>query len=153
MKQTTIRKSIDVNAPKEIVWEVLLDDKFTRIWYAEFSEGSHAETDWKIGSKAVFTDNSGCGLIATVVANKPYEFLQLQYTGYMNSGIEDYHSKIAQEVKGGLETYRLSEKDGVTNLSIECSMSEQMFETMSLAWNKALLKLQELSESQTVVHS
>jgi hypothetical protein len=153
MKQTTIRKSIEVNAPKEIVWEVLLDDKFTRIWYAEFSEGSHAETDWKVGSKAVFTDNSGCGLIATVVENNPFEFLQVQYTGYMNNGVEDYDSNIAKEVKGGLETYSLSEKDGVTNLSIECGMSEQMFETMSLAWDKALQKLKKLSESQTAVHS
>src|SRR5688572_25923110 len=101
MKKTTIRKSIEVNAPKEIVWEVLLDDKFTRTWYAEFSEGSHAETDWKVGSKAIFTDNSGCGLVGTIINNQPYEFLQVQYTGYMDNGVEDYASEIAQAVKGG----------------------------------------------------
>jgi len=41
MKKEIIKKSIEVNSPKEKVWSVLLVDKFTRIWYSEFSEGSH----------------------------------------------------------------------------------------------------------------
>jgi uncharacterized protein YndB with AHSA1/START domain len=30
----TIKKSITINAPREKVWEVLLQDKLTRLWYA-----------------------------------------------------------------------------------------------------------------------
>ncbi len=67
----TIKKSITINAPREKVWEVLLQDKLTRLWYAEFSEGTKAETDWKEGSKVLFTDDTGSGMVGKVVAVKP----------------------------------------------------------------------------------
>jgi len=151
MKEHTIKKSIDINTPKEIVWDVLLNDKFTRNWYAEFSEGTYAETDWREGSKAVFTDNSNCGLISKVIVNKPFEIISMEYLGMVVNGVEDYDSEVAQSVKGGFETYRLSEKNDVTRLSIECDMSEDMFESMSHAWEKALQKIKNLSEAQKQV--
>jgi uncharacterized protein YndB with AHSA1/START domain len=153
MEKQTIRKSVEVNAPKEIVWEVLLNDSFTRVWYAAFSPGSRAETDWKVGSKAVFTDDSKCGLIGKVLENIPYERLTVEYTGFVNAGVEDYESATAEEVKGGLEVYRLAEKNGITHLSIACDMSEEMFEAMSSAWDKALQKIKQLAESQTELKS
>ncbi|MBC7888409.1 MAG: SRPBCC domain-containing protein [Ferruginibacter sp.] len=147
MKHKTIKKSIEINAPKEKVWEVLLDDKFTRIWYAEFSEGSHAETDWKIGSKALFTDNSKTGIVGKIIENKPSELISIGYEGIVGAdGIEDYESDKAMEVKGSYETYTLSQNDeGKTLLSISCDMAENYFDTMSLAWDKALLKIKTLS--------
>lgn len=50
----TIEKSIKINAPKEKVWEVLVNNDLNQTWYAVFSEGTFAETDWKIGSKVIF---------------------------------------------------------------------------------------------------
>jgi len=146
MKKQTIKKSIDISAPKEKVWDVMLSDKFTRIWYAEFSEGSHAETDWKIGSNALFKDISESGLVGKVIVNKPYEVISVEYKGIVLAGIEDYKSEGANNVKRGLETYRLKEKEGVTHLSIECDMSEEYFDSMSSDWEKALKKVKELSE-------
>ena len=146
MKKMTIRKTIEVNAPKEVVWEVLTEDKFTRTWYREFSEGTHADTDWTTGSKAIFTDNSNSGLIGKVIANNPYEHLSLEYQGVITDGVEDYTSRDALFVKGGLETYRLSEKMGTTTLSIECDMGEDLFQPMSQAWDKALQEIKRLSE-------
>ena len=64
MKTKTINKSMDMQAPKEKVWSVLVDDDLTRKWYAVFGEGVHAKTDWKIGSKALFIGNDGSGLAA-----------------------------------------------------------------------------------------
>lgn len=146
MKTETIKKTIDISAPREKVWDVLLQDKFTRIWYAEFSEGTYAETDWQVGSKAVFKDHTESGMVGKVITNQPNELLSVEYQGLVADGKEDYQSAEAQQVKGGRETYRLAEKNGVTQLSIEGDMSEAYFETMSLAWNKALQKIKELSE-------
>ena len=40
--------SIDINAPKEKVWNVLWDDDSYRKWTSAFAEGSYAKTDnWK----------------------------------------------------------------------------------------------------------
>lgn len=145
MKRETIKKSITINAPKEKVWEVLINDEFTRIWYASFSEGTHAETDWQIGSKAVFTDNSKCGIVGRIIENKPNELISIEYMGVVMDGVEDYDSETANEVKGGVETYHLLENDGNTHLAISCDMGEKYFDTMSLEWDKALQKIKELS--------
>lgn len=144
----TIKKSIDINAPKEKVWDIFLNDKFTRIWYAEFKEGSRAETDWKEGSKAVFTDGSGNGILGKIIVNKPYEAITIEYEGFVMAGKEDYYSEGAKDIRGGRETYLFSEKgSGVTHVSIECDMSEKYFESMSAAWEKALQKVKELCEA------
>lgn len=147
MEMKVITKSIEIMAPKEKVWKVLLDDKCTRIWYAEFSEGTHAETDWQVGSKAVFTDNSNSGMVSKVIVNKPGEMLSIEHQGIVMDGKEDYESEMAKAIKGGREIYLLSGKNGITQLSIESDMAEEMFESMSLSWGKALQKIKELSEN------
>jgi hypothetical protein len=68
-------------------------------------------------------------------------------------GVEDYDSDVAKDVQGGLETYRLSEKNGITRLSIECDMGEDFFEIMSQAWDRALQKIKQLTESQKQLQS
>ena len=143
----TIKKSIAIHAPKEKVWEVLLNDEYTRQWYAEFMEGSHAETDWKVGSKALFTDSNGSGIIGKIVENKKAELLTIEYLGAVENGKEEYDSEMAKAVKGSMEIYKLSESNGVTNLIISVDMGEEHFDFMSLAWDKALQKIKSFSEA------
>lgn len=145
-EKQTIKKNLEINAPKEKVWDVLLQDDFTRIWYAEFSEGTRAETDWQLGSKVIFRDNSGTGLLGTVLVNRPPEVLSVEYLGLVNGSTEDYDSEEARALKGSRETYRLSDKDGATQVAVEVDMAEEYYEMMSEAWDKALVKIKELAE-------
>ena len=142
----TIKKEIAIDAPKEIVWQVLLNDEFTRQWYEAFSPGSHAETDWQVGSKAVFTDNTCSGLVSRIVENKQYEVIAMEFEGAVDKGVEDYDSSMANAIRGGKEIYRLSEESGSTQLSIAADMDENYFEMMSAAWDKALEQLKTLAE-------
>lgn len=148
MKKRTIKKSIVLEAPRETLWDVLFNDKFTRSWYGEFSEGCIADTDWKLGSKAIFSDNSKSGLIGKIIINNPPEILTVEYSGFYTNGVEDYESEIAQDIKGALETYRLTERDGKTQLEVEVDMGEDFFDSMSEAWDRALEKIKTFSESQ-----
>lgn len=144
-----IKKGTEIKSSKENVWEVLTQDRYTRAWYTFFSEGTHAVSDWSIGSKALFIDNSNGGMVGKIIDNKPNEFLEIEYTGIVGpDGIEDYDSDLAKSLKGGRETYRLTEKEGITNLSVsgEGDMSESFYESMSTAWEKAVQKIKELSE-------
>lgn len=144
----TIKNTIDIHAPKEKVWDVLLKDELNHIWYAEFMEGTHVETDWKVGSKAVFKDGTNSGMITKVIVNKPNEALSVEFQGALVNGVEDYDSAEAKGIKGGKETYQLSEKEGVTHLSIAADMDESYFESMSASWEKALQKIKELAEGK-----
>lgn len=58
--------SIDINAPKEKVWNVLWNDATYPQWTAVFTEGSHAESDWKEGSQILFLDGKGDGLVSKI---------------------------------------------------------------------------------------
>lgn len=141
-----IEKSIRILATKEKVWDVLFTDSYTRIWYAEFGAGSYAETDWKVGSKAIFKDDSESGLVGKIIDNEQYRKLSVEYTGNFAEGKEDYESDIAKDVKGGRETYHISENEGITYLEVECDMSPEYFEMMSEAWDNALQKIKSLAE-------
>jgi hypothetical protein len=148
MKRKTIKKDILVQATPERVWQVLLEDQYTRQWYEDFSPGSHAQTDWKEGSKALFIDASGNGLVARITKNKPFEELAMEHLGAYFNGREDYESSDALSVKGGQEIYRLTKEGASTRLTITCDMAEEVFEGMSAAWESALIKLKQLAEKK-----
>jgi len=143
-----IKRSVSINAPKEKVWDVLVNNKLNRIWYAEFSAGTIAETDWQIGSKAVFKDESGSGLIAEVTENKPNEILSVEYKGMLSGGKEEYDSEEAKSVQGGGETYVLKGTNGRTDLTITCDLDDSMYDAMLGMWDKALQRLKQLAESE-----
>ncbi len=107
MERKTINKSIVLNAPKEKVWNILLDDTLSRIWYGEFGAGSHLETDWQIGSRLVMMDNTGSGLVGRVIENKLWETISLEYEGIVIDGKEDRESEYALPIIGNRETYCL----------------------------------------------
>ncbi|MBC8034290.1 MAG: SRPBCC domain-containing protein [Chitinophagaceae bacterium] len=146
MKKKLIQKSISIDAPAEVVWNVLQEDSLTRQWYAEFSPGTYAETDWKVGSKAIFVDHTKNGLISKVVESDPHRKLALEYTGVVTDGKEDYEGELASGMKGGMESYYLTEANGGTALQVTCDMGEEMYESMSQAWDKAMDKIKALSE-------
>lgn len=140
-----IQKTIKIAAPKEKVWNVLVEDELNRLWFAEFSAGSHAITDWIEGHKVTFVDDSKRGIIGKIAEKHPYEMLSIVYDGIFWDGEEDFDSNEAQKVKGTFEKYYLNEADGVTTLSIESDMPMEHFDMMSEAWDNALAKIETLS--------
>lgn len=146
MEIKEIRKSVEIEAPKEKVWEVLLQDKYIQEWYAVFSETAKVETDWQTGSKALFTDCTGNGTICTIAESKPGEALLLEFTGIIKNGLEDLESEEAQAIKGAREQYRLSQQNGTTTLSVLSDMAAVYFDHMAAKWEAALQKIKELAE-------
>ena len=69
MTKKKINVSIFINAPKEKIWSVLLDDKTYRKWTSVFMEGSYAEGNWQQGSKILFMSVSGENNAETVQIN------------------------------------------------------------------------------------
>ena len=143
-----MHKSITIDAPRERVWRVLLDKEYTDIWYNEFSEGSSAETDWKLGSKATFKDSSGSGLNAVIVEHKPLEVISMEFTGMLDKGKEITEGEYADQMKGKHETYRLSEKDGQTRIDVEIETDESWTDQLAEMWERALKRLKQLAEEK-----
>ena len=137
---------IDINAPREKVWETLWGKNSYPAWTSAFTEGSHVETDWKKGSKAFFLDAKNEGMVSTIAENKPNEYMSIKHLGLVKDGIEDIDSEEARKWSGALENYKLRTVNGKTELTVEMDITDEYKEMFTKTWPKALDKVKELAE-------
>lgn len=141
--------SININAPKEKVWNTMLDKNSYKEWTEVFSPGSSYKGSWDKGSKILFVssgEKGEMGMVSRVKENKPYEFISIEHLGVVNEGKEDVSSDAVKSWAGALENYAFKEKDGKTELLVDTDTPEEYKEMFQQMWPKALQKLKELSE-------
>jgi hypothetical protein len=144
----TIHFSIAINAPKEKVWNVLWSDHSYRQWTSVFSEGSYADTDWQEGSKALFLDGKGSGMVSRIASNKPNQEMAFEHLGMVKDGKEDLESDEVKAWAGAMEKYTLAQNDGATQLSVDLDSSEAFASYFNETFPKALQRVKDLSESE-----
>jgi len=135
-----------INAAPEKIWKVLWDDATYRKWTSAFSEGSYAETDWKEGSKVLFLDGQGQGMVSRIAENRPNEYMSIEHLGEVKNGVEDISSDRGKEWAGAHENYTLKKVKGKTELSVDMDITEEFKEMFSQMWPKALENVKKLSE-------
>lgn len=140
--------SIDINAPREKVWKVLWDDSTYRKWTSVFMEGSCVETDnWKQGSKVLFLDGKGSGMVSKVAVNKPNEYMSFEHLGEVKDGVEDTSSEKVKIWAGSKENYTLKDAGGKTELTVDMDIAEDYKEMFQNMWPKAMEQIKVLSEN------
>lgn len=145
--------STTIEAPKEKVWDTMLDDATYRVWTEAFSPGSYYKGDWSKGSKIIFlgpdpeTGKEG-GMVSRIAENKPYEIISIEHLGIVKDGKEDTMSEEAKRWTPAFENYAFEEKNGVTTILVDVDSDDEYAKIFSDMWPKALKKLKELSEEQ-----
>lgn len=144
-----IHFSTTINAAKEKVWKTLWDIDTYEKWTSAFMEGSTVKTDnWNEGTKIQFLDAKGNGMVSSVQANKPNEYMSFKHLGEIKDGKEDTTSESVKLWAGAEENYTLKEKDGKTELAIEMDTSGADFEAFLIkTWPKALENIKSLAEA------
>ena len=140
---------VSINAPKEKVWDTLWEDASYRKWTSAFSESSYAVTDdWKEGTKVLFMDGQGCGMVSMVEVNRPYEYMSINHLGEIKNGVEDTTSEKVQVWNGAMENYTLTATADGTHLAIELkgNIPAEFTDYFVKAWPVALDKLKALAE-------
>jgi hypothetical protein len=135
-----------INAPKEKVWDILWNNVTYPKWTAAFAEGSRAESDWKKGSRILFLDTTGSGMVATIAAKKENEFMSFQHQGMIRDGVEDLDSPKVKEWQGTLENYTLKTVDGKTELTVEMDIMDAYKDYFLKTWPEALQLVKQLAE-------
>lgn len=135
-----------INATPEKVWKVLWDDATYRQWTKAFSETSHAVTDWKQGSKVLFLDGNGQGVVSRIAELRPNEYMSFEHLGEVSNGVEDTTSDRVKGWAGARENYTLKKVDDKTELHIDMDINDEFKEMFESMWPKALTNLKELSE-------
>jgi len=138
---------ISIDAPKEKVWEILWGSTTYPEWTSAFAEGSAVETDWNEGSKVLFLDANGQGMVAQIAEKRTNEFMSFRHLGVLKNGVEDLDSEAVKQWAGALENYTLSTVNGQTVLTVEMDMAEEYKDYFVKTWPKALEKVKELSEA------
>ena len=104
-----LHSSIFINAPREKVWDTMLNDVTYREWTTEFNPGSHYKGSWEEGSKILFVgpDENGegaMGMVSRIKENRKYEFISIEHLGILKDGVEDTTS---EEAKNGLQLLKI----------------------------------------------
>jgi hypothetical protein len=142
---------IDIKAPKEKVWNTMLEDTTYREWTAPFNEGSYYKGDWSKGSKILFlgpdpeTGKEG-GMVSRIAENKKYEFISIEHLGIVKDGVEDTTSEDATKWAPAFENYTFKEKNGTTEVLVDMDINDEYKQMFKEMWPKSLQKLKELAE-------
>ena len=147
--------NIDINAPKEKVWDIMLAEETYRQWTEPFHAGSYFEGSWEKGSKVLFLgpneDGTLGGMVSRIAENIPYEYISIESMGVVENGKEDTESEEAKQWAGSLENYTFRQEGSVTHLLIELEskgMPQDMVEMFKDMWPNALQKLKTIVESR-----
>lgn len=140
--------STTIDAPREEIWRVLLDDPTYREWTSVFAEGSYAVTDWKAGSKALFLTPSGDGMVSRIAVHRPNEFLSIEHLGTVKNGIEDLQAGACQGWAGAHENYTLTPDGPAFKLTIEMDSTPEYASYFNETWPKALDRLKQICEGR-----
>ncbi len=151
---TKLHFKIDIDAPKETVWDVMLGEDTYRIWSGAFQEGSYYVGSWDKGSTIRFLapDEDGgkdSGMVSKIVENIPHEHVSIEHQGEVVNGADNFTSEGALQWAGSYENYFLKEHEGMTTITVELEgddIDNEMIEMLDEMWPPALEKLKEIIE-------
>ena len=146
-KMKTLNFSIQINAPKEKVWNVLWDDITYRKWTSTFSEGSYAVTDWEEGSKVLFLSPGGGGMFSIIAKKVSNKFMSFKHLGTVKGGEEQPEDEETKSWSGATENYSLDDKNGGTELTVTIDITEDHESYFKETFPKALESVKTLAEN------
>jgi len=135
--------SINIEAPRERVWNTLWEDKTFRDWANNIDEGMYMVGEIKEGNQVQFFSISGYGVTSLVEKLAVNEFVSFRHMADTQDNGEREREK---EWTGGTESYSLAENDGVTTLTVNMDVPPGQEETFKDRLPKALAKVKMLAE-------
>jgi uncharacterized protein YndB with AHSA1/START domain len=140
--------STTINAPREKVWNTMLEKGTYQEWTVPFHEGSTYDGNWEEGSEMKFIgpseDGSLSGMYAVVVANRPHEFISIQHLGELQNSEKNPWPVV--EGQEGYENYTFKDTNGGTEVLVELTVPAEWKDMFDDMWPRALAKLKEVAE-------
>ena len=142
----TLSFNISINAAPGKIWKVLWDDATYRQWTAEFSEGSHAVSEWKEGSRILFLGPDGGGMFSEIAKLVPNEHMAFRHLGVVKDGKEQPETDETKSWAGAMETYTLKQNGNATELAVSVDTVDDHAQYFNDTFPKALNVVKTLSE-------
>lgn len=138
--------SIEIKASKEKVWNTLWEDATFRDWAGIIDEGTYIKGEIKEGNEIQFiSSENGYGVTSLVAICRPNAFVLFRHSADTQERGEQEREK---EWTGGEESHSLTEKDGVTTLTVEFDVPTELEETFNDRFPRALERVKALAEKE-----
>ncbi len=134
--------TIEINAPKDKVWEALWKDENYRTWTSVFQPGSYAESDFRKGSEFRFLTPEKDGVWGEIVEMIPNEKMYFLHKGEVHKG----ENQPATYGEDAVENYDLYEKDGKSVLTGTVYAPEEYVVYFANTFPKALEAVKNIAE-------
>lgn len=143
----TLKYSVQLDTSKEAVWFALTEANKFKQWAKAFSDDSHFDGEWKLGSSIRFLDANLGGTKAIIEKYQPCEIIHARHVAIINKdGSEDTESDVAKSWNGTTESYTLHENEKGTLLEIDIT-TQGVYENMfNEGWERALEFMKEICE-------
>lgn len=137
--------SVEVQAPKERVWDTLWQDATLREWASIIDPRTYMVGELQEGNEVQFISaENGYGVTSLVEKLDPGTFVLLRHQADTQDTGKHERDK---QWTGGKESYTLTEKDGTTTLTLAFDVPPELEDYMQKAYPKALERIKELAES------
>lgn len=143
-----IQHSIEINASKEKVWEVLWDDQTLRDWANIIDEGTYMEGKLQEGNEVNFIGASGFGVTSRVEKLIPYKHVSFRQIADIKIGKDGAIEKRDKQWTGGIESYELEEINAKIKLSVTQDVPEELTEYFKTKYPQALERVKVLAETK-----
>ena len=138
--------SVDIDAPRDKVWQVLWSDDTYGAWTSAFAPGSRAISDWQQGSRIQFLDGEGSGMESVIDKLVPEEYMSFRHTAEILGGEVQQLDERTSQWSGGHEDYRLTERNGATTVDVDLEAPEEYADMFNDKFPQALRRLKEIAE-------
>jgi len=139
-----IQFSIEINASKERVWTTLWEDITFREWANIIDEGTYMKGEMKEGNEIQYISSvNGYGVTSLIEKLKPNEFVLIRHSADTKESGQQEREK---EWTGGVESYSLNEKNGVTTLIVKFDVPQELEEIFNISFPAALECVKTLAE-------
>lgn len=138
--------TVDIEAPKEKVWDTLWQDETFRDWAGLIDPGTYLRGELKEGNEVEFISaENGYGVTSLVEKLTENEYLLLRHhTDTQEAGTQERE----KEWTGGAESYVLVETDGKTALTVAFDVPENLEDYFKVNYPKALHRVKVLAEKK-----
>lgn len=148
-----LRLTIDIAAPREVVWETTIGEETYREWTKSFDPTSFYRGSWTKGSKIQFLarDKEGRegGMSSEIAESRRPEFISIRHLGMISNGVEDLSSDAVKAGTPSYENYTLEKTSGGTRFVLDMDVPAEHTEMFEKMWPDALKTLKDLAEART----
>jgi len=141
---TTLKHTLEIDAPATEVWRVLTTPELVREWASAFTDGLHIRTSWREGDEVTWKEADGrTRARGAVAAVKPERLLRFEYT----EGV------VAPEGRSFCDTFEITENGRMTRLEFTTGPFDagdaQVLERQS---EEAIREIKSLAEESAQIH-